>query len=45
MTKVEMMHTLEAQVCGSVGAHPGLPHQKKKLETRDASRGQINQAS
>jgi len=32
MTKVEMMHTLQAQVCGSSSAHPGLPHQKTKLE-------------
>jgi len=45
MAKLEMMHTLQAQVCGSISAHPGLPHQKTKLETRDASRSQINQAS
>jgi len=24
------MHTLQAQVCGSISAHPGLPHQKKR---------------
>jgi len=45
MTKLEMMHILQAQVCGSISAHPGLPHQKTKLETRDASKSQINQAS
>jgi len=44
-TKLEMMHTLQAQVCGSISAHPGLPDQETKLETRHASKSQINQAS
>jgi len=45
MTKLEMMQTSQAQVCGSISAHPGLLHQKTKLEARDASKSQINQAS
>ena len=45
MTKLEMMHTLQAQVCGCVSAHPGLPHQKTKWEARDVSKRQFNQAS
>jgi len=36
-TKLEMMHILQAQVCVCISAHPGLPHQKTKRETRDAS--------
>jgi len=43
MTKLEMMHLLQAQVCRCISAHLGLPHQKKKQETRDASK--LNQAS
>ena len=45
MTKLEMLHTLQAQVCGSISAQSGLPHQKTKLETRDASKSRINQSS
>ena len=40
-----MMHTLQAQVCGCISAHPGLPHQKTKRETNDASKSKLNQAS
>jgi len=36
---------IASTVVGCISAHPGLPHQKTKLETRDASRSQINQAS
>jgi len=43
MTKLEMKHILQAPGCTS--AHPVLPHQKKKRETRDASKIQLNQAS
>jgi len=32
MTKFEMMHILQAQVCGCISAHPGLPHKKMKRE-------------
>jgi len=39
-----MMHTLQAQVCGCISAHPVLPHQKMKLETGDASKSQLNQS-
>jgi len=30
MAKLEMLHIslLQAQVCGCISAHPGLPHQK-----------------
>jgi len=45
MTKLEMMHILQAQVCGYISAHPGLLHQKTKRETSDASKSQLNQAS
>ena len=45
MTMLEMMHTLQAQVCRSISAHPGLPHHKTKPETRNASKSQTNQAS
>jgi len=38
ITKLEMMHTLQAQVCGCVSAHPGLKHQKMKQEAGDASK-------
>jgi len=41
----KIMHTLQAQVCGCFSAHPGLPHQKTKRETSDASKSQLNQAS
>ena len=30
MTKLEMMHMLQAQACGCISAHPGLPHQRTK---------------
>jgi len=43
MTHLEMMHTLQAQVCGCISAHPWLPHQKTKRETSDASKSQLNQ--
>jgi len=45
MKKLEIMHTLQAQVCSSVFAHPGLPHQNPKREASDASKRQLNQAS
>jgi len=45
MTKLEMMHILQAQVCGCIRAHPGLPHQKTKRETSDASKSQLNRAN
>jgi len=40
--KLEMMHILQAQLCGCISAHPGLSHQKTKRETSDASRSQLN---
>jgi len=43
VTKFEMMHILQAQVCGCVSAHPGLPHQKMKRESSDASKNPLNQ--
>jgi len=45
MTKLEMMLSLQAHVCGCISAHPGLPHQKTKQETSDASKCQPIQAS
>jgi len=45
MTKLEMMHMLQAQVCSYISARPGLLHQKTKRETSDASKSQLNQAS
>jgi len=30
MTKLEMMHVLQTQVCGCITAHPGLPHQENE---------------
>jgi len=45
MTKLGMMRILQAQMCGCISAHPGLPHQKPKRETSDASKSQLNQAS
>jgi len=33
MTKLKMMHILQAKVFGCISAHPGLPHQKTKRET------------
>jgi len=45
MTKLEMMHILQAQVCGCISARPGLPHQITKRETKEASKSQLNQAS
>jgi len=30
MTNLEMMHILQAQVCGCISAHPRLPHKKKR---------------
>ena len=44
MTKLEMMRTLQSQVCGSVSAHAGLPRQKMNRETSDASKSQLNPA-
>jgi len=44
VTKLEMMHILQAQVCGCISAHPGLPHQKTNRETNDASKSKQNQA-
>jgi len=38
------MHILQAQMCGCISALPGLPHQKKKRETSDALKSQLNQA-
>jgi len=34
-----------ASMCGCISAHPGLPDQKMKQETSDASKRQLNQAS
>jgi len=45
LTMLEMMHILQAQVCGSISAHPALPNHKTKGETSDASNCQLNQAS
>jgi len=39
------VHVLHAQVCCCISAHPGLPYQKKKRETIDASKSQLNLAS
>jgi len=36
VTKLEVMHILQAQVWSCISAHPGLPHQKTKRETNDA---------
>jgi len=30
MTKFEMMHLLQAQVCDCISAHQDLPHQKMR---------------
>jgi len=43
MTKFEMMHKLQAQVCGFISAHPELPHQKMKREASYAPKSQLNQ--
>jgi len=45
MAKLEMMHILQAQVCGCISAYPGLPHQKTKRENSDASKSQLNQTN
>ena len=45
VTRLEMMHILQAQVWSCISAHPGLPHQKTKRETNDASKSQLHQAS
>jgi len=45
MTKLEMMLRFQAQVCGCISAHPGLPDQKMKRETSNASKSQLNQTS
>jgi len=45
ITNYEMMHMMQAQVCGCISAHPGLTHQKTKRENSDASKSQLNQAS
>jgi len=36
MTKLEIVHILQAHVCGCISAQSGLPHRKKKWETSDA---------
>ena len=36
MTKIEMVHILQAQVCGCISAHPGSPHRKTIPETSGA---------
>ena len=33
MTKLEMIHILQAQVCSGISAHPGLSHQTTKRKT------------
>jgi len=33
MTKVKMMPILQAQVCGCISAHPGLPVATSRNET------------
>jgi len=43
MSKLQMMHILQAKVCGC--AHPGFPRRKMKREISDASKSQLNQAS
>jgi len=43
--KLEMMHILQAQVCGCISAYLRLPHQKMKRETSDTSKSQLNQPS
>jgi len=45
--KLEMMYIglLQAQVWTCISAHPGVPHQKTKRETNDASKSQLKQAS
>ena len=40
---LEMMHVLQAQVCGCISAYSGWPDQKTKRET--ISKSQLNQAS
>jgi len=45
MTMLKMMRILQAQVCGCMSAHAGLPHQKTKRETTEASKSQLNQQS
>ena len=45
MAKLEMMHIVQAQICGCISKHPGLPDQKMKQETSDVSKSQLNQAS
>ena len=42
---LEMMHILQAQVCGCISTHPGLSYQKTERETSDTSKSQLNQAS
>ena len=39
-----MMRILQAQVCDCISVYSGLPHQKTKQETSDASTNQLNQA-
>ena len=46
MTKPEMMHILQAQHrCAAISTNPGLPNQKTKRATSDASKSQLNQAN
>jgi len=45
MTNLEMMYISQTQVSSCIRAHPGLPHQKTKWETSNASKRQFNQAS
>ena len=44
VTKLEMMHLLQAQVWNCISAHPGC-HIKKQNGTNDASKSQLNQAT
>ena len=44
MTRLEMMDTLQAQVCGFISAHRRLPDKKMNRETSDAWKSQLNQA-
>jgi len=44
LTRLEMMDTLQAQVCGCIRAHRRLPDKKMNRETSDAWKSQLNQA-
>jgi len=45
MTKLEIMHILQIQVCGCISAHQGLTLKTTKRKTSDASKCQLNQSS